>query len=42
VVGGYEYPPTTSFISIQAFQTPHSIQEQKTPLQDTSNRSNPL
>jgi hypothetical protein len=38
VVGGYKYPPTTSFISIQAFQTSHSIQEQKPPLQDTSNR----
>jgi hypothetical protein len=35
---GYKYPPRTSFISIQAFQTSHSIQEQKTPLQDTSNR----
>jgi hypothetical protein len=42
VVGGYRYPPTTSFISIQVFQTSHSIQEQKTPLQDTSNRWNPL
>jgi hypothetical protein len=34
--------PTTSFISIQAFQTSHSIQEQKTPLKDTSNRLNRL
>jgi hypothetical protein len=25
VVGGYKYPPTTSFISIQAFQTSHSM-----------------
>jgi hypothetical protein len=39
---GYKYPPTTLFISIQAFQTSHSIQEQNTPLQDTSNRLNPL
>jgi hypothetical protein len=39
---GYKYPPTTSFISIQAFQTSHSIQEQKTPLHDTSNSLNPL
>jgi hypothetical protein len=42
VVGGYKYPPTTSFITIQAFQTLHSIQEQKTPLKDTSNRFDPL
>jgi hypothetical protein len=42
VVGGYKYTPTTSFISIQAVQTSHSIQEQKTPLQDTSNRLSPL
>jgi hypothetical protein len=42
VVGDYRYTPTTSFISIQAFQTSHSIQEQKTPLQDTSNRLSPL
>jgi hypothetical protein len=42
VVGGYKYTPTTSFISIQTFQTSHSIQEQKTSLQDTSNRLNPL
>jgi hypothetical protein len=42
MVGGYKYPPTTSFITIQAFQTLHSIQEQKTPLQDTSNRLDPL
>ena len=34
--------PTTSFISFQAFQTMYSIQEQKTPLQDTSNRFDPL
>jgi hypothetical protein len=34
--------PTTSFISIQAFQTSHSLQEQKTSLLDTFNRSNPL
>jgi hypothetical protein len=42
VVGGYKYPqPPHSFI-IQAFQTSHSIQEQKTSLQDISNRLNPL
>jgi hypothetical protein len=34
--------PTTSFITIQTFQTSYSIQEQETPLQDTSNRLNPL
>jgi hypothetical protein len=41
-LGAINTPPTTSFISIQAFQTSHSTQEQKTPLQDTSNRLNPL
>jgi hypothetical protein len=41
-LGAINIPPTTSFITIQAFQTSHSIQEQKTPLQDTSNRLNPL
>jgi hypothetical protein len=42
VIGGYKYPPTTTSFGIQAFQTSHSIQEQKTQLQDTSNRLNPL
>jgi hypothetical protein len=41
---GYKYPPTTTLQGIQAFTTPHSIQEQYTTLQDTnqslrSNRS---
>jgi hypothetical protein len=39
---GYKYPPTTSFITIQAFQTYHLLQEQKTSLLDTFNISNPL
>jgi hypothetical protein len=34
--------PTTTFIGIQGFWTSHSLQEQKTSLQDTFNRSNPL
>ena len=42
VVGGYKYPSTITTTPIQAFQTSHSIQEQKTSLQDTSNRLNPL
>jgi hypothetical protein len=39
---GYKYPPTTTLEGIQAFTTPHSIQEQYTTLQDTnqSHRSN--
>jgi hypothetical protein len=39
---GYKYPPTTTDQDIQAFTTPHSIQEQYTTLQDTnqSHRSN--
>jgi hypothetical protein len=39
---GYKYPPTTTLQGIQAFTTPHSIQEQYTTLQDTnqSHRSN--
>jgi hypothetical protein len=41
-LGAINIPPTTSFITIQAFQTLHSIQEQKTPRQDTSNRFDPL
>jgi hypothetical protein len=36
VVGGYKYPPTTSTPTIQAFTTPHSIQEQSATLQDTN------
>jgi hypothetical protein len=36
VVGGYKYPRTTSNPTIQAFTTPHSIQEQNTTLQDTN------
>jgi hypothetical protein len=36
VVGGYKYPPTTSTLTIQAFTTSHSIQEQNTTLQDTN------
>jgi hypothetical protein len=41
-LGAINTPPTTSFISIQVLWTSHSIQEQKTPLQDTFNWSNPL
>jgi hypothetical protein len=39
---GYKYPTTTTLQGIQAFTTPHSIQEQYTTLQDTnqSHRSN--
>ena len=33
---GYKYPPTTTIQGIQAFTTPHSIQEQYTTLQDTN------
>jgi hypothetical protein len=33
---GYKYPPTTTSTTIQAFTTPHSIQEQYTTLQDTN------
>jgi hypothetical protein len=33
---GYKYPPTTTLQGIQAFTTPHSIQEQYTTLQDTN------
>jgi hypothetical protein len=33
---GYKYPPTTTPQGIQAFTTPHSIQEQYTTLQDTN------
>jgi hypothetical protein len=36
VVGGYKYPTTTSTPTIQAFTTPHSIQEQSSTLQDTN------
>jgi hypothetical protein len=36
VVEGYKYPPTTSTSTIQAFITPHSIQEQSATLQDTN------
>jgi hypothetical protein len=36
VVEGYKYPPTTTTPSIQAFTTPHSIQEQSATLQDTN------
>jgi hypothetical protein len=36
VVGGYKYTTSTSTPTIQAFTTPHSIQEQSTPLQDTN------
>jgi hypothetical protein len=36
VVGGYKYPTTTSTPTIQAFTTPHSIQEQSITLQDTN------
>jgi hypothetical protein len=41
VVEGYKYPSTTSTPTIQAFNTLHSIQEQKTPLQrhNSSDRS---
>jgi hypothetical protein len=31
---GYKYPLTTTLQGIQAFTTPHSIQEQYTTLQD--------
>jgi hypothetical protein len=43
VVEGYKYPTTTSIPTIEAFTTPHSIQEQYTTLQDTNQslRSNP-
>jgi hypothetical protein len=42
VIEGYKYPSTTSTPTIQAFSTPHSIQEQIATLQDTnqSHRSN--
>ena len=33
---GYKCPPTTTLQGIQAFTTPHSIQEQYTTLQDTN------
>jgi hypothetical protein len=33
---GYKYPPTTTLQGIQAFTTPHLIQEQYTTLQDTN------
>jgi hypothetical protein len=33
---GYKYPPTTTIQGIQAFTTPHSIQEQYTTVQDTN------
>jgi hypothetical protein len=33
---GYKYPLTTTIQGIQAFTTPHSIQEQYTALQDTN------
>jgi hypothetical protein len=36
VVGGYKYPTTTSTLTIQAFITLHSIQEQNTTIQDTN------
>jgi hypothetical protein len=36
VVEGYNYPPITSTPTIQAFTTPHSIQEQRATLQDTN------
>jgi hypothetical protein len=39
---GYKYPPATSFMVIQVFWRSHSLQEQKTSLLDTFNRSNPL
>jgi hypothetical protein len=42
VVGGYKYPPTTSFITIQAFLNSHSLQEQSPTLQDTIKAINPL
>jgi hypothetical protein len=40
-LGGYKYPPTTSFTSIQAFLSSHSLQEQKsnTPRHNQSNQS---
>jgi hypothetical protein len=42
VVEGYKYPSTTSTPTIQAFITPHSLQEQSATLQETnqSHRSN--
>jgi hypothetical protein len=42
VVEGYKYPSTISTLTIQAFITLHSIQEQSATLQDTnqSHRSN--
>jgi hypothetical protein len=33
---GYKYPSTTTTPTIQAFNTPHSIQEQSAKLQDTN------
>jgi hypothetical protein len=41
VVGGYKYPPTTSFTPIQAFLSSHSLQEQKpnTPRHNQRNQS---
>jgi hypothetical protein len=33
---GYKYPSTTTTPTIQAFNTPHSIQEQSATLQDTN------
>jgi hypothetical protein len=33
---GYKYPSTTTIQGIQAFTTPHSMQEQYTTLQDTN------
>jgi hypothetical protein len=38
---GYKYPPTTTIQDIQAFTTPHSIQEQYTTLQDTNQSLRP-
>jgi hypothetical protein len=42
IVVGAINTPTTSIQVIQVLWTQHSIQEQKTTLQDTTNRSNPL
>jgi hypothetical protein len=39
---GYKYPQPPPFKPSKFFETPHSIQEQKHTLQDTSKRSNPL
>jgi hypothetical protein len=42
VVGAINTPPTTTIQCIQAFHSPHSIQEQKIHSKDTFKASNPL